>query len=212
MELQTMLLATTLPLCCGHLWAGFYSAQAEERNCWVTRDAYPQLYRDCWIMIQSSCTNLHSHKPAFIRYQFSNTNACLFRCWLLLQNKLCCQARLRATSEIGWFKGWYSVPQWSEWFPFLCCCFISWSHCTASVSQVSESLPPNPQLFTPYIHCKLRLHENKRLLLMVKKVLPSSKCDLCSQDWWPSLFHTPGVPISWHPLSLVILHCGITEP
>ena len=72
----------------------------------------PQLYPDCWIMIQSCCTNSHAHESIFLRLQFSNTNVYLFRCWLLPGDVLCWQACLRVSSGICWFKCWSCDPQW----------------------------------------------------------------------------------------------------
>ena len=114
---MTMLLAQSCPCLHGHLWAGFYRAHSEEKHCWVTRGACPQLYPDCWIMIQSGCTNSHAHESIFLRFQFPNTNPCLFRCWLLLEDVLCCQACLRVSSGICWFKGWGCDPQLFKRFP-----------------------------------------------------------------------------------------------
>lgn len=67
-----------------------------------------ELCWDCWIRVQSSCTNLHAHGSAFLTLQFSNTNACLFRCWLPLEDALCCQGCLRASSEMCRLQAWGS--------------------------------------------------------------------------------------------------------
>lgn len=72
----SILMLMELLLCCYEqsypclqwcLWAGFYRACPQERNCWATGDAYPLRYQDCWITTQSNCTNLDSHGSTFIK-------------------------------------------------------------------------------------------------------------------------------------------------